>query len=176
MNRRMQKRPSALGAVSAIVGLSLVMAGCGGNTAAPSAIGNKEGGEGQNRLTLTIVTGEGEAEEAKGYAAAVAKVSGGTIELKVDNTTIQPGPEYEKQVIEYVAAGKADLGFAAARAFDTVGVKSFVGLHAPFLIDSYALEERVLTTDWAKELLNGTRSAGVAGLGYFQGHCVGRSA
>jgi TRAP-type C4-dicarboxylate transport system substrate-binding protein len=72
-------------------------------------------------------------------------------------------------VIQYVAAGKAQLGFSASRAFDTLGVKSFVGLQAPFLIDSQELENRVLSSDSAKALLDGTRSAGVVGISYLQG-------
>ena len=44
-----------------------------------------------------------------------------------------------------------------------------MGLHAPFLVDSYELEEQVLASDWANELLGGTRSAGVVGVGYIQG-------
>ena len=36
-----------------------------------------------------------------------------------------------------VEAGKADLGWAGSRAFDSVGVPSFDALHAPLLIDSY---------------------------------------
>nr|MBA2719836.1 TRAP transporter substrate-binding protein DctP [Chloroflexota bacterium] len=139
-------------------------------TPAPSAGGDKPGtGVGQNRLTLTIVTGEGEAEEASAYAKAVADVSNGTIEIKVDNTTIAPTANYEADTIKHVAAGAAELGSVGARAFDLVGVKSFVGLHAPFLIDNYTLQEQVLTSDWGKALLDGTRTAGVVGLGYFQG-------
>ena len=38
-----------------------------------------------------------------------------------------------------------------------------------FLSTDYELEEQVLASDWAKELLGGTRSAGVVGVGYIQG-------
>ena len=147
-----------------------ILAGCGAAGIGQGAGGGDTRAE-QNRLILTIVTGEGVAEEASAFAAAVAEVSDGSIEVKVDNTSV-PGhgvPTYETDVIKYVADGKAQLGFVAARAFDTVGVRSFVGLHAPFLIDSYELEEQVLTSDWGQALLDGTRSAGVVGIGYFQG-------
>jgi TRAP-type C4-dicarboxylate transport system substrate-binding protein len=160
-------------ATVAVLALGCAAAGpqpSAGTSAAPSVGGDKTGGGvGQNRLALTIVTGEGEAEEANAYAKAVADRSNGTIEIKVDNTTIAPTADYETNTIKHVAAGKADLGYVGARAFDLVGVQSFVALHAPFLIDNYALQEQVLTSDWGKALLDGTRGAGVTGLGYFQG-------
>ena len=92
---------------------------------------------GQNKLVLTIVTGEDNPEEAAWFAEAVAEESAGAIEVKIDNTSVLTSPTYEEQdIIKYVAAGKAQLGFSAARAFDSLGVTSFVGLHAPFLVDS----------------------------------------
>jgi TRAP-type C4-dicarboxylate transport system substrate-binding protein len=145
-----------------------ILAGCG--TAGQHTGGGDTRAE-QNRLVLTIATGEGTPVEATGFAAAVAGVSEGSIEIKVDNTSV-PGhgvPAYETDVITHVADGNAQLGFVAARAFDTVGVRSFLGLHAPFLIDSYELEEQVLTSEWGQALLDGTRSAGVIGIGYIQG-------
>ena len=137
-----------------------------GTTTAPSDGLTRAG---QNKLVLTIVTGQDNPEEAAWFAKAVAEESAGAIEVKIDNTSVPTSPTYEQDIIKYVAAGKAQLGFSAARAFDSLGVTSFVGLHAPFLVDSYELEEQILASDWAKELLGGTRSAGVVGLGYIQG-------
>jgi TRAP-type C4-dicarboxylate transport system substrate-binding protein len=151
-----------------VLATAAILAGCG--TAGQHAGGGDTRAE-QNRLVLTIATGEGTPVEATVFAAAVAGVSEGSIEIKVNNTSV-PGhgvPAYETDVINHVADGKAQLGFVAARAFDTVGVRSFVGLHAPFLIDSYELEEQVLTSDWGQALLDGTRSAGLIGIGYVQG-------
>lgn len=156
-------------AILALTTAALLAVGCNATPGASAIPGNKDGGGGQNRLTLTIVTGEGDPEEAAAYAKNVAEVSKGAIEVKIDNSTIAGNPSYETDVIKYVAAGKAELGFTGARAFDVLGVKTFVGLHAPFLIDSYDLEQRVLSSDLGKGLLGGTRNAGVVGLGYFQG-------
>jgi TRAP-type C4-dicarboxylate transport system substrate-binding protein len=161
----------------AITAVAALVVGCAGAAVSPGVAGNspgvagnKEGGAGQNRLSLTIVTGEGAAEEADAFARAVGAVANGTIEVKVDNQSIAVvDSAYEASVIKYVAAGKAQLGFSASRAFDTVGVKSFVGLQAPFLIDSQGLEDRVLSSDAAKRLLEGTRSAGIVGISYLQG-------
>lgn len=166
----------------AILATVIVLAACSATGVAPNATGvapnatgsapNATRGETraeQDRLVLTIATGEAHPEEAAAFAAAVAEVSHGSIEVRVDNESIPVGPTYETDVIRYVADGKAQLGFVAARAFDTVGVQGFVGLHAPFLIDSYELEEQALRSDWGQALLDGTRPAGVVGIGYFQG-------
>jgi TRAP-type C4-dicarboxylate transport system substrate-binding protein len=146
-----------------------MLAGC-------TATGGASAGDGgtradQNRLVLTIVTGEGFPAEAEEFANAVAEVSGGSIEVKVDNQSANGDgvPDYEARVINYVADRKAELGFVAARAFDTVGVDAFQPLHAPFLIDNYELEAQVLRSASAEALLEGTRPGGVVGIGYVQG-------
>ena len=52
--------------------------------------------------------------------------------------------DYEPRTIEDVRDGKVDLAKVSARAFDLVGVNSLQPLVAPFAVDSYALERRVL--------------------------------
>ena len=151
--------------LATVATVTMLVVACG-TTSAPSDGLTRAG---QNKLVLTIVTGEDNPEEAAWFAKAVAEESAGAIEVKIDNTSVPTSPTFEQDVIKYVAAGKAQLGFSAARAFDSLGVTGFVGLHAPFLVDSYELEEQILASDWAKELLGGTRSAGVVGVGYIQG-------
>jgi hypothetical protein len=53
----------------------------------------------------------------------------------------------EVNLIRDVSSGKADLGWAGTRAFDELGEPAFNPLHAPMLIDSYELEERVMSDD-----------------------------
>jgi TRAP-type transport system periplasmic protein len=151
--------------IGTVATVAVLSAACAATTAPSDGLTRA----GQNKLVLTIVTGESNPEEATWFADAVAEESAGAIEVKIDNTSVPLGPTYEQDIIKYVAEGKAQLGFSAARAFDSLGATSFIGLHAPFLVDSYELEEQVLTSDWAKELLRGTRSAGVVGVGYIQG-------
>jgi TRAP-type C4-dicarboxylate transport system substrate-binding protein len=151
--------------LATVASVTMLVVACGTTTAPNDGLTRA----GQNKLVLTIVTGESNPEEASWFAKAVAEESAGAIEVKIDNTSVSTSPTYEQDVIKYVAAGKAQLGFSAARVFDSLGITSFVGLHAPFLVDSYELEEQILASDWAKELLGGTRSAGVFGIGYIQG-------
>jgi TRAP-type C4-dicarboxylate transport system substrate-binding protein len=151
-----------------VLATAIILAACSATAVAPNATRGDTRAE-QDRLVLTIATGETHPEEAAAFAGAVADISQGSIEVIVDNESVRVGPTYETDVIRHVADGEAQLGFVAARAFDTVGVQSFVGLHAPFLIDSYELEEQVLRSDWGQALLEGTRPAGVVGIDYFQG-------
>jgi TRAP-type C4-dicarboxylate transport system substrate-binding protein len=153
-----------------LIAASAVLVSCAAISVGPGG-GGRDTKAAQNRLVLTIVSGEEVPAEADFFVDELAKASGGSIQLTVDNTSI-PGdkfPDYETRVIQYVADGKADLGVVDARAFDTVGVQSFAGLQAPFLIDSYGLEDAVLRSNWGQALLDGTRSAGVVGIGYVNG-------
>jgi TRAP-type C4-dicarboxylate transport system substrate-binding protein len=150
--------------------VAVTLAACGEGGAA-SAVGQGDTRADQNPIVLTIATGEGAAIEAQGFADAVADASGGSIEVRVDNKSVngEGVPDYETKVIQYVATGRAELGFVAARAFDTVGVDAFAPLQAPFLIDSYQLEAQVLASPSIQALLDATLPAGVIGIGYVQG-------
>jgi len=59
-----------------------------------------------------------------------------------------------------VKAGKADLGVAGSRAFDSAGVLSLRALHAPLLITSYTGEEQVLKSPIVTEMLSGAGRGG----------------
>ncbi len=71
---------------------------------------------------------------------------------------------FETGVIQLVTAGKAELGLAASRAWDTAAVTSFQALQAPFLITNDALAEAVARSDIATRMLEGVSSAGAVGL------------
>jgi TRAP-type C4-dicarboxylate transport system substrate-binding protein len=63
-----------------------------------------------------------------------------------------------------VQAGTFDLGWVGSRAWDEFGVTSFEALQAPFLITSYPLLDRVVTSGIADKMLDGLRSQHVIGL------------
>lgn len=71
---------------------------------------------------------------------------------------------FESGTIELVIGGKADLGLAASRAWDTENITSFEALQAPFLIDNDALAIAVAQSDVARRMLENLSSAGVVGL------------
>ncbi len=69
-------------------------------------------------------------------------------------------PLYEAGTLQDVKAGKVDMAWVGARAFDTVGVKSFQALLAPLLVDSYALEAKVFEKGIPERDARGGRGAG----------------
>jgi TRAP-type C4-dicarboxylate transport system substrate-binding protein len=142
----------------------VVLAGCGGSGA------DKAGGEsGQQPRILTMATPGSGPGELDPFLSEVARLSGGTIRIQVQDSWRVGQVKYETGLIKDVAAGKADLGSAGSRAWDSVGVMSLRALHAPLLIDSYAAQERVLQSPLVGEMLAGLEPIGLVGLGVLPG-------
>jgi TRAP-type C4-dicarboxylate transport system substrate-binding protein len=99
------------------------------------------------------------------FVSQVKERSSGNLRVQVASTWGDYADDAEQQVVRAVAAGKADLGWAGARVFDTMGVTSFQALQAPMLIDSYALEQAVVASDLPGQMLQGLTKVGVRGLG-----------
>ena len=149
------------------VGLTLVLvvlAGCGRSSA------DKAGGDsGQKPHILTMANFDGGSDELDGFVSEVARLSGGTIRIQVQNSWRAGQAKYETGLINDVRAGKADLGWAGSRAWDSVGVMSLRALHAPLLMDSYAVQERVIQSPLVGAMLAGLEPIGLAGLGVLPG-------
>jgi TRAP-type C4-dicarboxylate transport system substrate-binding protein len=145
-------------------GLALaLLAGC-----ASSAV-NKAGGSGQTKaVVLSVATGVN-SDELDAFTMDVARLSRGTLKLDVDSRWRRGQNMFETGLIRDVQAGKADLGVVGSRAWDFVGVKSFRALSTPLLIDSYALQERVLRSPLPAEMLAGLKPLGLVGLGVMPG-------
>lgn len=99
------------------------------------------------------------------FVARVEEVSGGDLRIDVVNEWGGFAGDAEQQVVRDVADGKVDLGFAGTRVFATLGVDDFEALEAPMLIDSYALEDAVVTSDISARVLAGLDGVAVKGLG-----------
>jgi TRAP-type C4-dicarboxylate transport system substrate-binding protein len=141
-----------------------VLAGCTG----PGL--DKAGGQQAGQpVVLTVANAYGETGELAGFTDAVRRLSGGTmqIDIKFGWRSGQVGPE--SRLIGDVRAGKADLGVVGSRAWDWVGVNTFQALSAPLLIDSYALQERVLRSPMISQMLQGLRPLGLVGIGVLPG-------
>jgi TRAP-type C4-dicarboxylate transport system substrate-binding protein len=139
--------------------------------AAACGTGNldKAGGPVPTPVVLTLADGEGDISNAQPFASAVRNLSHGTLQIKIEGDWRHSDPNYETGVIKDVRAGKAQLGITASRAFDIVGIDSFQALQAPFLIDSYALERKVLGSSIPAKMLAGLAPYGLAGLGILPG-------
>jgi TRAP-type C4-dicarboxylate transport system substrate-binding protein len=160
-----------LGAVALAAGLAALCAGCGAG--AGSAVPDKAGGAG-GPVVLSLAASDGsyvaESRLATYFADQVARLSGG--KLRVEVTFAAAGndaADVEARTIELVRSGRFDLGWVAARAWDEVGVRSFQALQAPFLITSYPLLDRVLTSPLARSMLAGLDGRGVVGLALVPG-------
>ena len=104
------------------------------------------------------------------FADAVEELSDGGMRVEVvwEAGGDSSDPDgFEKGVVGLVQDGELDLGWIATRAWDTVGVKSFQALQAPFLITDHELLTEVLASPMADEMIAGLDDAGVVGLGLF---------
>jgi TRAP-type C4-dicarboxylate transport system substrate-binding protein len=152
------RRPATL-----LVLAALALTGCGGRHA------DKAGGDTRHPLVLTLANGTSVPWELQPFADEVRRRSGGTIRIEIRSAWRGGRPHFESDLIRDVEAGTVDLGSVGTRAWDRLGVTSFDALHAPFLIDSYVLEEAVLGSEIPGEMLPSLRSIGLAGIGLLPG-------
>jgi TRAP-type C4-dicarboxylate transport system substrate-binding protein len=145
------------------IGLALGASACGqGNL-------DKAGGTVSKPTVLTLADGEFDTSNAQPFANAVSRLSHGTLQIKIDGDWGPNDPNYEADLIKYVQAGKAQLGITVTRAFDLVGIDSFQALQAPFLIDNYPLERKVLASTIPGQMLAALPPHGLAGLAVLPG-------
>ena len=159
----MKRRP-AWGAGLAATALLAVAAGCGGS-------GDKAGGGSPAEPLVLTLESEDDAQlsGAPEFAQAVGQLSGGSIRVDLVNAGRGTEIDFERGVVEDVRAGKAELGIVGARVWDTTGVTSFQALLAPFLVDSFELQRRVLESELAEEMLRGVEEGGVVGVALLPG-------
>jgi TRAP-type C4-dicarboxylate transport system substrate-binding protein len=144
--------------------MATVLAGCGSS-------GFDKAGDSQPRhpVVLTLANFNGSAGELDGFATNVLRLSRGMMRIDIQDRWRSGQVKYENGLIRDVRAGKADLGVVGSRAWDSVGVNSFRALNAPLLIDSYALQDRVLRSPMIGQMLQGLRPLGLFGFGVLPG-------
>lgn len=141
-----------------------LLAGCADSGA------NKAGGHGARKtVVLTLANFFPDAQEVGGFATNVARLSHGSLVIKVESGWRTGQVAFEDGLIQDVRGGNADLGVAGSRAWDSLGVRSFRALDAPLLIDSYALEDAVLGSGTAERMLSGLGALGLTGVGVLPG-------
>jgi TRAP-type C4-dicarboxylate transport system substrate-binding protein len=152
------------GAALAALAAALAVGACGGG------VRQRAGGEPAGRTTvLRLANGTGNIVELQLFFDQVAKLSKGHLRIEAVNGWRKGQTEYEKGLIQDVKAGKADLGWVGSRALASVGVNSFEPLHAPFLIDSYELEQRVLDSNIDERMLRDLDRFGLSGIAVLPG-------
>ena len=148
-------------AIAMVATAAVVAASC---TGSPRSDDKAGGGPDQVVLKLADANPDLSAEPAVAYfVQRVSERSNGTLRIDVvPNWGTQPNQE--QQIVRSVAAGDADLGAVGTRVFDTLGVNSFQALTAPMLIDSYPLEEAVISSGIPRQMLMRLPRIGVTGL------------
>ena len=156
--RSMTTRKPAAMLVLAVT-TSMLVGACSG--------GDKAGGSGTT-IVLTMANTSSQMSHqpaVEHFADRVAKLSGGEVRIKPENEWGDFHPDAERQVVRSVAAGKVDLGWVGSRVFDTLDVTSFQAMTAPMLVDSYELQDAVISSTMARRMMQGVESLGVVGLG-----------
>jgi TRAP-type C4-dicarboxylate transport system substrate-binding protein len=118
---------------------------------------------------LTLANFTGPSWELDGFAGEVQRLSAGAMRIDIQSRWRTHQVDFETGLIGDVRAGKADLGAAGSEAWASVGVNSFRALNAPLLINSYALQDRVLRGPMIGQMLQGLRPLGLVGIGVLPG-------
>jgi len=150
--------------IAPLLGVAVLGTGCGARASPDRAVVPHP-----QPVVLTMASPLTEPLELDDYVHEVTVLTGGSVQIDVKSGWRKGEIDYETRLIADVRAGKADLGVASSRAFDSAGVLSFRALAAPLLITSYAAEERVLNSPIVSEMLSGLNAAGLTGIGILPG-------
>jgi TRAP-type C4-dicarboxylate transport system substrate-binding protein len=146
-----------------LVTVAVAAAGCGSSRA------DKAGGSEQERTTLHMANPVGGVDELGPFLTDVARRSHGAIRIEVESSWRGGRVDSETALIHDVEAGKVAMGWVGTRAWDSVGVTSLDALHAPFLIDSYELEQAVVRAPMIRKMLRPIERLGLVPLGVLPG-------
>jgi len=131
---------------------------------------DKAGGEQQpDAVVLTLANGDPDTTDLDEFAREVTRQSEGSVRIELKNGWRGGRVNYEPRTIDDVRDGKVDLAKVSARAFDLAGVDSFQPLVAPFAVDSYALERKVLGSPLAARMLRGVEKIDLVGVALLPG-------
>jgi TRAP-type C4-dicarboxylate transport system substrate-binding protein len=146
-----------------LTALILVLPGCGASV-------DKAGGRRSPKpRVLTLASGAGNVSTLQVFADEVARISHGRMQIRFRSDWRRGEVAFESDLIRDVQRGAADIGWTGTRAWDAVGVSSFDALHMPLLVDSLALEAKVLDSPLPAAMLSGLAPLGLVGLGVLPG-------
>jgi TRAP-type C4-dicarboxylate transport system substrate-binding protein len=146
------KAGTALVVVAAVVGCS-------------GPVDKAGGSQPPGPITLTMATPV--LEEIQPFIDEVGRVSDNSIHLDLDHRPSTGTTEAE--LIRSVESGEVDLAVVPARAWHARGIKDFDALSAPMALDSLTLEQQVVASDVATDMLTSVSAFGLVGLGILPG-------
>jgi TRAP-type C4-dicarboxylate transport system substrate-binding protein len=161
MEAPMHRHRSRTRAVTLLAALAVALAA---SACTGSGVDKAGGTRTEPPVVLTLADHEHAPDQIQFWIEEVQRRTGGSLRIQVTNRWRDQEVAYDKATIADVQAGKVQLAKVAARAYDTVGVTSFQALLAPLLIDNQTLEQRVLESELAGQMLAGTSKLGLVGL------------
>ena len=120
-------------------------------------------------VVLTLADHENGTLDVQNWIQEVQRRSGGTIRIEFRSGWRAKDLDYDRGTIADVRASRIDMAKIAARSWDEVGVQSFRALVAPMLVDSYALEQQVLTSDLPAQMIKEVGKQDLVGLAVLPG-------
>jgi TRAP-type C4-dicarboxylate transport system substrate-binding protein len=120
-------------------------------------------------LTFAQPNGGQPPDQLAAWAKHVGELTGGSLEIEFKNGWRIGEANYEPATIADVKAGKVDMAWVGARAFDRTDVTSFQALLAPMLIDSQDLQSEVFEQGIPQEMLVGLEQLDLVGVGILPG-------
>jgi TRAP-type C4-dicarboxylate transport system substrate-binding protein len=145
-----------------LAAVALAAAGC--------RSGTKAGGQREDEtVTLSIASHDFADRDLAEYIAAVGRLSHGSVRLELKEGWRTEAVNSDRGTVADVEAGKIDLAKVSVGSLDTLGVRDFQAVMAPFLVDGLALEERLLTSYLPARMLVGVDRLGVRGVAVLPG-------
>ena len=154
-----------------VVAVAFAISGGAGLVACSADGADKAGGGDEVEPLVLRFASNGEAWpiEFEVYLEQVERLSRGSVRIEFTQHWREREPGQEVGLIRDVQAGEIDMAWVGARAFDAVGVNSFQALVAPFVIDSYDLQDRVFEEGIPQRMLQGLDAIGLTGIGVLPG-------
>ena len=156
-------RRARLGRCATVLAVSsfLLAAGC----APPSPVVDKSGAAGQDvRLSFAVGSGAPPPQLAF-FADRLAEMSHGRLSVTFRLDYGGYRPDAEVQVVRDIGSGVVDMGWAATRAFDTLGVGSLAAVSAPMLLSNDEAARAFLDSGVPQQLGQDVDDLGVHSLG-----------
>jgi TRAP-type transport system periplasmic protein len=146
----------------AAVAVCLITSGCSGSV-------DKAGGAVPEPTRTLKLLNPRSGVEVQPFVDEVAKLSAGALVVAQGEQFERGSLDSEVDAIKAVQAGGTDLAVVPVRAFGLVGMRSFDALIAPMEIDSMSLQQQVLSSDIATDMVSGVEGLGLKGIGILPG-------